>query len=271
MMHLGPIDSRFDIHGPRSAGDRLKRAIRRAYAWPQVLFTPPLETGDVLPIFVVGCGNSGTSLLAAALGRAEELMLMGYESGAFFPEKGLGTGREVAQAWLAITQQTGCRGFIEKTPKHVHCLNRIRRIIPKARFVAVVRDGRDVVASFKARGLTTEFAIRRWCVDNEAILRERGAADVLVTRYEDIVGAPEAELRRICEALGVEYHDDMIHGSGSGYAWITERKTMGVRAKQTAKPIYDNRGKWKTALSDAEVALFRRKAGPLMDALGYTD
>lgn len=258
----------WETDGHSTSRDWLTAALLRLYNWPQNQVVRPLDMKGVRPIFVVGCGHSGTSMLAAVLGRSEQLMLVGYESGAFFPKKSLLTSKEVVRAWLNICLQTRHSGFIEKTPKHVHCLQRIRTVVPGARFLVIARDGRDVMASFMKRGLSPEFAIKRWCIDNEAVLAARDAEDVFFTRYEDVVRQPETEIARICSALEIAYSPTLLESGESGYGWINEG-TMGNRAIQTSREIYDGSGKWRSALTEKDLDLFWNKARRLMNSLGY--
>jgi hypothetical protein len=46
-----------------------------------------------------------------------------------------------------ITQQQGKTIWIEKTPGHVHCIDYIQKRVKKAKFIHLIRNGSDVVAS----------------------------------------------------------------------------------------------------------------------------
>ena len=70
---------------------------------------------------------------------------------------------------LAFSQQAGaknCRAYGEKTPENVFFFGRFRALFPRARFIAIARDPRDVLTSawyfFRkpAAGPTT--ALARW-------------------------------------------------------------------------------------------------------------
>lgn len=269
-MNKRPPAATFDADGRRGLKTRLGWALRRAYNAPVDARTRPLDTEGMLPIFVVGCGHSGTSLLAAILGRSDDLLMIGYESGAFFPKQSLATSREVVRSWLNLARQADFRGFVEKTPKHILCTDRIRRVVPDARFVGIVRDGRDVMASFLSRGLQPGFAVDRWVADNAALLAERDASDFRLIRFEDLIEDPAAVTQSVCADLGITYSEDMLRGSSDGYGWIKDGN-MGLRAEQTSRDVYDSRGKWKGALTDAHLHLFWAAAGPTMGAFGYSD
>jgi hypothetical protein len=264
------VSNRFDTDGSRTWRTDFVSGIKTLYLWPQSLSVCPLNEQALLPVFVVGCGHSGTTLLATVLGRSEELLQIGYESSAFLPSRGYATSREVGLCWQNLALQTGHRGFVEKTPKHVHCISRIRKVFPRARIIGITRDGRDVMASFMGRGMAPGFAVHRWVEDNKALIAAVDAADVFRTTYEAIVADPEAEIARICDWLGIAFSKAMLTDTGTGYAWI-RGGTMGKRAIQTAQPIHDGSGRWLTELSDEQVGLFWRQARDMMAALGYPD
>lgn len=90
----------------------------------------------------------------------------------------------------------GTRRWVEKTPIHVRYLDKLFLLRPRAHVVMMVRDGRDVAASFKGRAkperaleMVTHGA-KRWVDDTEAGLlyashkqvRELACLDVRVRR-----------------------------------------------------------------------------------------
>jgi hypothetical protein len=97
---------------------------------------------------------------------------------------------------------------------HKH-FDRLLRIWPDARFIHLVRDGRDVAQSCVSMGwygnawraaerwLTAE---RLWTRMTELVPPER-RIDV---RYEDLIADPVAQLTRICRLIGIVYHPEML-------------------------------------------------------------
>ena len=88
---------------------------------------------------------------------------------------------------------------------------------PEARFIHVVRDGRDVVCSMRQhpdrrwvdgawvkvhRPLSLEQYAERWVADTEAGVAHRGDPRYLEVRYEDLVQDPLAVLRGLLMDLG---------------------------------------------------------------------
>ena len=107
--------------------------------------------------FICGCGHSGTTLLATILSAHPDVYVPLHETYAFFARR---PGR-LWRLWRLrrATLRAGKRYLIEKTPRHINALGTIRREVRGARFVVMVRDGRDVTASF-AEALGRRFRVR---------------------------------------------------------------------------------------------------------------
>jgi hypothetical protein len=157
---------------------------------------------------------------------------------------------------------------LEKTPKHVRVAGRLRRLLPEARLIVVVRNPLDTCLSLRKRGGTLEEAIDRWLVDNGAALALAGDPFARRVHYEAVTAGPEAEFRAMTGFLGLAW-DDGVLGTASGYA-ATEQRTanMRLRAEQVSRPIAPNSGKWREGLTAAEAAAVRARTAELYARLG---
>jgi hypothetical protein len=176
----------------------------------------------------------------------------------------------------------------DKTPPYVFEMPLVRQLFPEARFVHLVRDGRDVALSMREKawwGPKTLAETASWWTITILMARAQGAGapDYLEVRYEDLVQQPEETLRRVCEFIEVPWDGVMLRyheragdrlteltgfQSESGEFISTER----VRALHTLtdKPPDASRiGAWRTGLSPDEIRQFELLAGPLLEALGY--
>lgn len=101
----------------------------------------------------------------------------------------------------------GCGCWLEKTPDHFAYIGIIARYIPDARFLHLIRNCEDVVASaidgqirYADRnafsGGITHW-VRHWNRAAETHLRYAGAPRHLVLRYEDFIAAPQATLQLV--------------------------------------------------------------------------
>jgi hypothetical protein len=141
---------------------------------------------------------------------------------------------------------------------HKH-FDRLLRLWPRARFVHLVRDGRDVARSCVGMGWAGNVwhAAERWIAAEslwDALAPRLAPGRVHELRYEDLVRTPERELERLCAFLGVEPDPGMLaYDRDSSYARPDPRLI----------------GRWRTQLAPAELALLEARIGPLLCARGY--
>lgn len=115
-----------------------------------------------------------------------------------------------------LARSQGKRIWCEKSPMHVHHLTLLAKKFPDARFIHVIRDGRDCAASFHRRWKFNPMrTIVRW---KRAVRagREQGrklGARYFEVRYESITARPEHEFRLICDFLGLEFERAVL-GAG---------------------------------------------------------
>ena len=143
----------------------------------------------------------------------------------------------------------------DKTPLNTLYLPWISKIFPRAKYIHIIRDGRDVVASYLKAGLidNIEDACFRW---NESIRialkfsRSRSAAQYMDLSYEDMVNHPEEQIKRICGFLQVDYEAGMLErGKNTALGDVENLSHHG----NVLKPISgESIGKWKTQFSPEE-------------------
>jgi hypothetical protein len=171
-----------------------------------------------------------------------------------------------------------------KTPAYVRSMPTFHALWPEAKFVHIIRDGRDVCLSVlnwkKAERTAGRYAsweedpvttTALWWERKVHKAREDGAAlgPALYheTLYEDLVEDPERECKKLCEFLGVPYDDAMIR--------FAEGKTRTdlPNARQTPKkawlPITSGLRKWRTEMPVKDVERFEAATGNLLEELGY--
>ena len=224
---------------------------------------------ELRPVFIVGCGHSGTSILAAILDSHSNLHALAGESYAFRPWFSAKRIRAYLTGKMAAELPTGKR-LLEKTPRHIHEVHRIRMLFPKAQIIAITRDGRDVVASIKKRtGLITP-AMRRFRSDNEAVLELSGISWAIVVRYENLVKEPEKTIRTVLDFLEEPYEPLHETYTERDRNWYGGGSVHGQRrAAQVNSPLFDGSGKWRKHLSSGEIEAFYKDCGDVQFALGY--
>jgi hypothetical protein len=130
----------------------------------------------------------------------------------------------------------------------------------KARYVFVLRDGRDVALSnFRVSwGQRNSYAsARRWVRMLETVERFAsglGPGRLLTLRYEDLLKSPDAEIARLEQFLGVELE--------------TERRER-LLATMAANPRGGNFDKWRTSMPPEQLRVFEGVAGDSLRRHGY--
>jgi hypothetical protein len=102
--------------------------------------------------------------------------------------------------------------IVDKTPGNADVWQRLHEAWPQARFVFLLRHPASVVASTldsrPDRGL--DWTVRHIRGYAEKVQAARTALDGLTVRYEDLTADPEAECRRLCTYLGVDWAPKML-------------------------------------------------------------
>lgn len=158
----------------------------------------------------------------------------------------------------------GKRRWCEKTPQHVQHLPALAHLFPDARFVHVIRDGRDCAVSFHRRWKRQpELTVFRW---KKVVSmgrdqgRRLGETCYLEVRYEDLTAEPESSLRRICAFLDLPF-DAAVLDSAQPYL---QAGTNGSR-----RGLQRNSGKWQAYFTARTLDGLERIAGRSLAACGY--
>src|SRR4029079_13301982 len=98
----------------------------------------------------------------------------------------------------------------------------IQALLPEARFIHLIRDGRDVALSYQKAGannLPLYESARDWAAQVRATRRQvRELSYYLEVRYENLMLEPEKTLRRICEFLDLAWDPAiLVHISESPF------------------------------------------------------
>lgn len=177
-------------------------------------------------------------------------------------ERVLPAVRGLCDAVFGEFARAGETHVAERTPWHVFHLPLIADVYPDARFLHIVRDGRDVARSIVAQPWpphTVEEAADEWRRSVEAG-RSAGpplGARLLEVRYEELLADPRRVVRRVFDHLGLDGHLD------AGLAAAREPVNLGPQDWRVGV------GKWRGAWRRREVRAFERAAGDLLRELGY--
>jgi hypothetical protein len=112
---------------------------------------------------------------------------------------------------------SGKKRWAEKTPNNIFCIKEIMDFFPDAKFVHVIRDGRDTALSLHmSRGYDLISAVIRWILSIEAGIRHRGNPRYYEIRYEDLVLDTKNTLRELMDFLEDDYDPSMLNFEEAG-------------------------------------------------------
>jgi protein-tyrosine sulfotransferase len=257
------------------------------------------------PIVLGGCGRSGTTLL--------RMMLDSHRRICCGPESSLFRRRAVDTRWLAgrfgfshdevrsiydsaVSRPAFIEGFAalcmrkagkarwaEKTPRNISRIEEIFRCFPAARFVHVLRDGRDVACSLRTHprhkvvngqlvptGIRKPIAgcARRWVRDIESSRRWWADPRFMTVRYEDLVLNARPALEALLTFLGEEWDEGMLaHAAADSPFRDATRFAQNPEALGAVSTASLSR--WQRDFDGRDKRIFKRIAGPLLVELGY--
>lgn len=275
--------------------------------------------------FIVGCPRSGTTLLRLMLDAHPELAIPSETHFLFafaehecreaisaedlyrtvvshFTWRDFGLESAAFRAALKEVEPfnvtTGLRTFYrlyaarfgktrwgEKTPDYGAVMPQLEAIFPEARFIHIIRDGRDVALSKRhlwfGPGNDVQALADDWV---QWIVRARNLASrcthYMEVQYEDLVTDTEMVLRTVCEFIELPFDVRMLRYYEHADDRAAELKgwpELGLSAEKlrslgelTKLPPQINRtGRWRSEMTPGERGSFEDVAGALLLKLGY--
>ncbi len=164
-------------------------------------------------------------------------------------------------------------------PDNVQHAERVKRDIPNALFVHIIRDGRDIALSLKKMGgfaplpwdrgqkdsLVATSLYWEWMVRKG---REHGGkfrGDYIEIRYEDLITNPEATLARLGSFIGQDLDYGRIQRAGLGRLSETNSSFREEGKSEQLNPV----GRWKERLTPEEIAAIEATVGQSLEENGY--
>lgn len=251
--------------------------------------------------FVTGCARSGTSILGELIGSHPEVEYR-HEAHHVWAKAGSGVGeshRLSANHASAAVRRAIRKRFcskngesalvVEKNPRSMLRLPFLREVFPEAKFVHIVRDGRDVACSMIPGVGGDEWRHLkppRW----RQIMRDRTGIDRCAVawrdvmeialsdlediphytlKYEDLVRKPRQVIAGILDYLELREHPavfeycDLIQDATEG-SYHPAKQRKWFRDDHTVRI-----GRWRENLSAREAQSVEELLRPLLTRLGY--
>lgn len=163
----------------------------------------------------------------------------------------------------------------DNTPRYVHCLSLLKSLFPNARFIHMVRDPRDVVASALRLSLggKTPLGIgydwERAIASGLSAEMTWGPDQVKRVTYESLVREPTRTVEEICGFLGVESSGKMFDFHTTEAARHLSKLKHHTRV---AEPIFTSSlGRYRRDLSRRTIRTIEGYLCEPMRLLGYLE
>ena len=164
----------------------------------------------------------------------------------FLPLRTRAAARQLLRVLDELTRRRGVSGWVEKTPRHLRYLPFLERLYDREarpRFVHVIRDGLETVASLRRasreweRPYDLETCVRRW---NGALAFSAGRIGAPTDHfviYEELAARPEAVLRSLLARLGLGWEPEILarYGDAAGRL-VTEEEAWKSEVGRAIRP-----------------------------------
>ena len=262
------------------------------------------------PVVIGGCARSGTTLMRVMIDTHPNIYC-GPETGLLYlrtltrrkirklsrklevPEDDLRAMMRDTDSYFMfvealfdrLRERAGKPRWGDKSPRNVLRLDRVFRHFPEARFIHMIRDGRDTACSLRTfpryrmvDGQRVELdtdnpldqCIRRWVHDVEVGMRYRGDPRYIEVKYEDLIESDEETLIRVFEFLGEPWDESVT----KYYQIESPSRSMDKMPQNpgATQPIYRTAyGRWRNEFTEEDKRVFKAIAGDLLVKLGYEE
>lgn len=266
--------------------EKIKRKLRRVKKEVFLLksFFYPIPTPEKW-VFIVGCSNSGTSLLHQLLSIHPDVGSLPHE-GQFFTNQlpiaqdyglpRLWTKREdifridqhasvninvtkLKKHWALSYNDINRPILIEKTTTNAARIKWLNKNFDNAYFIGIVRNGYVVAEGIERKaGHDIETAAKHWLRVNQILFEDLKQVERSITlSYEDLTGNTKNELRKIYDFLGIENSNNLIDPN------------RAFKINEVTSKISNMNDKSFKRLSGEKIKKINRAAGQFIKDLGY--
>lgn len=168
----------------------------------------------------------------------------------------------------------GSKSWVCKERDLFHHGPRIKACFQNAGFVYLYRDGRDVALSERrvpSKDRALYLMADEWKKEQAASIRffqDLEGDKAVAIKYEDLIEDPERETKRMCEALGLSFEEQMLrfHEEESSKSDASKSRMW----ENLSKPVLSgNKMKYKEEMKKKDRWLFERVAANELKVLGY--
>lgn len=167
-------------------------------------------------------------------------------------------------------EEKGKKRWGDKSPGYITKLKVLHRMYPEAKFIHIIRDGRDVWTSIGHKWEDNVVLVARDWAKSIHSARKYAKSNLkdkyLELRYEDLVAQPRDEIQKVLEFLNEEYNDAVLKTS-----MTTSRNVAFADWPKIHNEINsDSVRRWERELPEKEIVLFECHASYMLKEFGYS-
>jgi hypothetical protein len=191
--------------------------------------------------------------------------------------------------YASYAQRFGKKRWGDKTPPYILAMTGIQAVLPEARFIHIIRDGRDVAVSLKKmwwgpKDDIVDQAANWMSRIHLARLQAENLEYYLEINYPDLILKTTETLKKICEFIELPYDPrmemyyrrsqsrlDEINqwNNTSDPTWDSREKQLTIFELTQKPPDRSRLGIYRKELTSAEIATYERIAENLLKELGF--
>lgn len=239
--------------------------------------------------FVVGCNNSGTSILKLILDGTGAISTHPYEGQMYTRVFKRNKQKKFARVWMECADEllvpsehhTGnaprllhdwLRSLpkpikdivVEKTPANLLRIEWLQKIFPNCVFIGIIRNGYAVAEGIRRKGgKKIHRGAAHWNNVNKLMLdKTKDFNNFFLLRYEDLCDKPEQTLKALSTKIGIS--SEKLLGSVDQVAGVTNNSNP-------ITPVLKNFNLESIGrLSKDDKLIIRAEASEMLDYFGYT-
>ncbi len=269
-------EKRIFIIGTQRSGTTLLRLILNSHSEISI----PEEATFLMPLLKKKylhkkiAGDSLKALLDYIKLNAQ-FKLWNYDHGDLLPrladKKQLMLKDLIDEIYYSYCHSKGKKIWGDKTPSFFRKLDILHGLFPEAKFIHIVRDGRDIFDSWRkmdpsknnASVIALDWSYKLFKIDRS--FKKIPEGNRITIRYEDLLDDPEKTVMQICSVIGIGYEDNMLNFYRTSHDYIGDHHSRLI-----FKPLdRKNKYKWKKNLLPREISILNFLAGHYLKKYSY--